>query len=356
MDTDFKGKRMGHLYGEASSGGKEFTFKTSGNFRHIRLRRLAKEDKGKKVRLKQERDFVRLIIEKPKALQIEEIEIAEYYVLAGSTGLRVQLLSDDKEHREFAKAIVVEVAGSRNETGIFRCRIRRDKKVPLLLGFTKTGEKRISEHSIEYPWTSLLKLRLSDKNRTVSLDTKTPQRTLHVPGGGSLTLSWIPNQEEGKIAFRIRTTALANWRTTSRALQRDIQNAQNALDKYRTNKKKHREDAWAKRTKGGPRPTDEDKKKWNKEWDNEWQKRLVALEERDDEPKKKLDALVERIRTFAEACEGLSEIKVWDPWDVPLERFKIKFPIPPDKNKIRKLVELLGKSWPKKLSSHGETQ
>ena len=252
-------------------------------------------------------NFVQLVV---KAKDGKRIAVAQYYVLKDSTDLTVKLIDDGKQYWDVAKAVVVEVTGGESESDVYQCRIRQVEEVTLLLDSTADPEC-----SIDYPWTHLLKLKLSKKLKAFSLNKNGARNLPNMPLGTPPILSWALNNKKGQIAFSIKTKALADWRAEAKRLSA---------------KKKQ---AKAKYTAAAKRASYRDREK-NRSVYNNVSKRLDKL----------LNVLVERIAKFAEACEKLPEIEVLDPWGVPLQRLKVKSPVPSDKSQIMTFVEQLEES------------
>ena len=327
----FLGDQMGAIFGDVSSGSKEFKFKKSGSIRQIRFfKRLAETDRGRKLHLRQAGKFVQLIIRVrgPVAGQEDEIAIAEYRVSQTPPELRIQLLGATSEHKDlvsFAQAVVVDVSGPEKNADIYQCRIRQDKDVTLRLGFEADGKICIPKCYIKYPWPNLLKLKLSKKHEAFLLNKDGARNLPAMPIGVPPTLSWTLNREEGKLTFSIKTGALENWRKSSDDAWKQVKPL---YDKWQAHEK---DKGKVKKEQG----KNWDEKKWKKNLDNKWN-------DFDREAKQTLDPIFENIKKFAVACNSLDEIVIRDPWGVTLETFKVKFPMPP--NEVdREFVMLLGK-------------
>ena len=254
-------------------------------------------------------NIVQLVI---NAKDGEQIAVAQYYVLKNSTDLTMELLDNGKRYWDVAKAVVVEVSGRGAKSDIYQCRIRPVKETTLLLDLTA-----YPECSIKYPWTSLLKLKLSKKLEALLLNKNGARNLPGMPLGTPPILSWTLDKKAGKITFTIRTEAFADWRAEAKRLS--------------AKRKQAKKEYAAAVKKAGYRGS-------------ERRKITSSYEDASKKLDKLLDKLVERITKFAGACEKFHGIEVLDPWGAPLERLNVKCPIPADKSQVGTFVEQLEES------------
>ena len=318
----FDGKPKSDIFGDKPSDKKEVKFRGTGSVKKIRFFRnkLGKAEERVKPRLLRKDNVVWLIISDPsiKPPKDNKIGLAEYYV-TNSPGLSVRLLDAARKNqdlRDIAEAVVVEISGSRNNADIYKCRIRRKKeKVSLSLGFTEKGGIRIPKCSIEYPWISLLRLKLPGTGKPALLDlNKDAERNLPLSLRDSPILSWTLNKEKMKIDFSIKTKALENWQRISKEKWKQV---------------KPLYDEWKAHEQSKGKVKKEQGKNWDeKKWKNKLDNKRNAF---DRKAKLTLDPIFENIKKFAIACNNLDEIVIRDPWGVTLETFKVEFPMATEK-------------------------
>ena len=329
-----------------------FKFNLSDGVREMWLpARLGKEAKSRKPLLEQKGNLVWLIIEKPAegGKLGGKIPIAEYCVLDNSIDcLRVRLLSKDKAHRGLAEAIAVEVEVSdpKKKADIYKCRIRKVKKVPVPLhvGFTESGKVlTLMPAPIKYPWPELLALRLPD-DRVID-DPAKHYAPLWV--GDQIPLKLLqasPPKLRGEIKNNDKDildnslTLRVEWDVPGgikRIATGAISEEREALKKIRSFEDK----ATDARTR--VRGDEEAKAAQKKAINDQLNAKTKPFREECKKQRDKMKVLVNDLKSLQATCKQLPKIIVLDPWGIPLVEFKVKFSVPGDKINVD-LVRRLG--------------
>jgi len=262
----------------------------------------------------------------------------------------VRLLSKDKEHRNLAEAVVVEVEGPNRKANISRCRIRQVKKgpVPLHVGFTKSGGIfKLPPSPIKYPWPGRLALRLPD-DKVIDDPVK---RYAPLWAGDKVKLKLLPSappklrgtiENDDKSILANSMTLRVTWDipgSIKRIAGNAITKEQEASDIIRRLEGKATNDRIEAEKVYKEQPQ---KLKSAKHHIEAQLSRDRAQPNKDlAKAKRSQKELVQDMLALQIVCKQLPKIVVLDPWGIPLVEFKVKFSVPGDKINIE-LVRLLG--------------